>query len=109
MNTRSNESLASGSPSQSGDMGSSATDRELQEAASASDRVDEAAPQGLDEDEGKHQDILTDGGNDAGNDPRSDLSRDDVSSSRGEQASIDAGARHSGAKLDADDAEDPED
>jgi tRNA A37 threonylcarbamoyladenosine dehydratase len=95
MNTGSNQGLASGSPSQSGGMGDTATEREKAAAASSSDRVDEAAPQGLDEAEGDHQDILTDGGND----PRSDLSRDEVAHSTGEQASIDAGARHSDAKL----------
>lgn len=111
MNNRSNESLASGSPSQSSDMEDTATDRERSDAASASDRVDEASPQGLDDAEETHQDILTDGGNDGnadgGNDPRSDMSREMATPSAGEQASIDAGARHSSAKLDADsDAED---
>jgi tRNA A37 threonylcarbamoyladenosine dehydratase len=97
--TRSNASLASGSPSQSGDAGSTATPAERDRAAGASDRVDEAGPQGLDAgldaNQGEHQDLLTDGGND----PRSDVSRDEVSRSEGEQASIDAGARHADAKL----------
>ena len=100
MTNRSNQSLATGAPSQSGDLGETATDPEKADAATASDRVDEAAPQGLDAAEGDHQDNLTDGGGEGrGNNPRSDLSRDEVAQSDGEQASIAAGAKHSDAKL----------
>jgi hypothetical protein len=77
-----NESLRSGAPSQSGDLGSTATEREKSKAAAASDRVDEASPQ------------HADGGGESGNPPRSDRSIDQGMASTGAASQAEASARH---------------
>ena len=78
------ESLASGAPSQSGDLGDSATEREKASAAVASDRVDEAAPQPAD-------------AGDAGN--PNDPSVDRGMASPGAAAQAEASARHATENL----------
>jgi hypothetical protein len=76
------ESLASGAPSQSGDLAESATKRERENAARESDRVDEAAP--------RHADA----GDDTGNPPGRDRSVDRGMASPGAASQADASARH---------------
>ena len=87
MKDHQNESLRSGAPSQSGDLGDTATAREKAEAAEASDRVDEAAPQ------------RPDAGGDVGNPARSDPSLDTGMASPGAAAQADASARHATENL----------
>ena len=82
MKDNQHQSLGSGAPSQSGDLGDTATAREKEEAAIASDRVDEAAPQ------------PADAGGDVGNPTRSDRSLDHGMASPGAAAQADASARH---------------
>jgi len=63
MKDNQHQSLASGAPSQSGDPGDRATEGEKADAAVASDRVDEAAPQHADAgDVGNPNDISVDRG-----------------------------------------------
>lgn len=81
------QSLDTGAPSQSGDLGDTATEREKAEAASASDRVDEAAPQHSSADD------------DSGNPARSDRSIDTGMASPGAASQADASARHAAENL----------
>ena len=76
------QSLGSGAPSQSGDLDETATERERADSATASDRVDEAAPQ------------HADAGSDAGNPPGRDRSLDRGMASPGAASQADASARH---------------
>lgn len=87
MTIHENESLGTGASSQSGDLGETATDREKANAAVASDRVDEAAPQRANE------------GGDAGNPTRDDLSLDTGMASSGAASQADAAARHASENL----------
>ena len=87
MKDNQHQSLGSGAPSQSGDLADTATAREKAEAAVASDRVDEVAPQ------------REDAGGDIGNPTRSDLSLDHGMASPGAAAQADASARHAAENL----------
>jgi len=87
MKATQNESLASGAPSQSGDLGDTTTAREKADAEVASDRVDEAAPQ------------HADAGGDQGNPTRSDPSLDHGMASPGAASQAEASARHAGENL----------
>jgi hypothetical protein len=87
MKTTQHESLRSGAPSQSGDLDENATEREKANAATASDRVDEAAPQ--------HADA---GGN-VGNETRGDRSIDRGMASPGAASQAEASARHATENL----------
>ena len=82
MKENQHESLRSGAPSQAADLVDTATEREKAQAATASDRVDEAAPQ------------HADAGGDVGNPSRSDRSIDRGMASPGAAAQADASARH---------------
>jgi hypothetical protein len=77
------QSLSSGAPSQSGDLAGTASKRERQTAATASDRLDEAAPRHADGDDAA-----------GGNPPRSDRSIDRGMASPGAAAQAEASARH---------------
>jgi hypothetical protein len=88
MKPNSNESLASGSPSQSGATRDAPTDAEKAAAETQSDRVDEAGVRGRDDEDA-----------DAGNNPRSDLSRDVTTAHDPKTKQIEANARHADAKL----------
>lgn len=81
------ESLGSGAPSQSGDLGGTATDREKAEAAAKPDRINEAAPQ------------HADAGADLGNPSRSDRSVDRGMASPGVASQAEASARHASENL----------
>ena len=81
------QSLGSGAPSQSGDLGETATEREKANAAIASDRVDEAAPR------------PADAGGDVGNPTRADRSLDHGMASPGAAAQAEASARHAAENL----------
>ena len=87
MKENQHQSLASGAPSQSGDLGESATDREKAQAATASDRVEEASPQHTD------ANAQADGA-DVGNRSRADPSVERGMASTGAAAQADASARH---------------
>jgi hypothetical protein len=87
MKANQHESLRSGAPSQSGDLGETATDREKADAAVASDRVDEAAPQ------------HADAGGAVGNPARADRSIDRGMASPGAAAQAEASARHAAENL----------
>jgi hypothetical protein len=82
------ESLGSGAPSQSGDLDESATEREKANAAIASDRVEEAAPQ--------HADAAGDVGDNA---RRGDRSIDRGMASPGAASQAEASARHAAENL----------
>jgi hypothetical protein len=81
------ESLASGAPSQTGDLGNTTTARDKASAAVSSDRVDEAAPQ--------HADAR----GDQGNPTRSDRSLDHGMASPGAASQAEASARHASENL----------
>ena len=81
------QSLASGAPSQSGDLGETATEGEKASAAVASDRVDETAPQPADADD------------DSGNPPGRDRSIDRGMASPGAASQAEASARHATENL----------
>jgi hypothetical protein len=81
------QSLGSGAPSQAGDLGETATEREKSDAATAPDRIDEAAPQ------------LADADGEVGNPTRGDRSLDRGVASPGAAAQADAGARHAAENL----------
>ena len=83
------ESLASGAPSRTGDLGESTSEREKAQAATKPDRVDEAAPQ------------HADAGDDVGNPSRSDISVDRGMASTGAAAQADASARHAAENVPA--------
>jgi hypothetical protein len=87
MKANQHQGLDSGAPSQSGDLEATGGEREKAEAAGASDRVDEAAPQ------------PADAGGDAGNPPRSDRSLDRGMASPGAAAQAEASARHAAENL----------
>jgi len=87
MKPKQQQSLASGAPSQSGDLGDTANDREKATAAIASDRVNEAAPQ------------PADAGGEVGNPARADRSIDRGMASPGAAAQAEASARHAGENL----------
>jgi len=87
MKPKQQQSLASGAPSQSGDLGDTANDREKATAAVASDRVNEAAPQ------------HADAGGEVGNSARADRSIDRGMASPGAAAQAEASARHAGENL----------
>lgn len=82
-------SLGSGAPSQSGDLGATASEREKAEALTKPDRIDEAAPQ------------HADAGGDVGNPSRSDRSVDRGMASTGAAAQADASARHAAENVPA--------
>jgi hypothetical protein len=82
MKENQHQSLASGAPSQAGDLGESASEREKAQAATRPDRIDEAAPQHADANGG------------VGNASRSDPSVDRGMASPGAAAQADASARH---------------
>src|SRR3982750_53833 len=81
------QSLGTGAPSRSGDLGETATEREKADAATASDRVDESTPQ------------HADAGGDVGNPTRSDRSIDRGLASSGAASQADASARHAAENL----------
>jgi hypothetical protein len=87
MKENQHESLASGAPSRSGDLGNTTTAREKASAAVSSDRVDEAAPQ------------HADGGGDEGKPTRSDRSLDQGMASPGAASQAEASARHASENL----------
>ena len=87
MKENQHQSLRSGAPGQSGDLDETATEREKAEAAAASDRVDEAAPQ------------HADAGGDAGNARRGDRSIDEGMAATGAASQADASARHAGENV----------
>ena len=87
MKDNQNERLASGAPSQSGDLGDTATAREKANAAARPDRVDEAAP--------RHSDA----GDESGNPPGDDPSIDRGMASPGVASQADASARHAAENL----------
>jgi hypothetical protein len=87
MKDKQHQSLGTGAPSQSGDLGETTNEREKANAATASDRVDEAAPQ------------HADAGGDVGNPTRGDRSLDHGMASPGAAAQADASARHAGENL----------
>jgi hypothetical protein len=87
MKPNSNESLASGSPSQSGSAPDTASDAERAAAASHGDREDEA---------GVHE---MDAEADSQNNPRSDISRDVATAHDPKAKQIETNARHADAKL----------
>jgi len=89
MKENQHQSLASGAASQTGDLGESTSEQEKAQAATASDRVDEAAPQ------------RADAGGDVGNPPGSDPSVDRGMASPGAAAQADASARHAAENLPA--------
>ena len=82
-----NQSLAAGAASQNGDLGETATEREKADAATASDRVEEAAPQ------------HADAGGDVGNPTRGDRSLDHGMASPGAASQAEASARHARENL----------
>jgi hypothetical protein len=82
MNGNQHESLGSGAPSQSSDLDENASEREKADAAVASDRVDEAAPQ------------HPGGGGDAAEPRRGDRSIDRGMASPGAASQAEASARH---------------
>ena len=82
MNETQHQSLRSGAPSQSADLDDKATEAERADAAAASDRVDEAAPQ------------HADAGGDVGNASRGDRSVDRGMASPGAASQAEASARH---------------
>jgi hypothetical protein len=81
------ESLRSGAPSQSGDLDENATEREKADAAIASDRVEEAAPQ------------HADAGRDDGNPTGGDRSIDRGMASPDAASQAEASARHASENL----------
>lgn len=87
MKSNQNESLGTGAPSQSGNLGETASAREKANAAVASDRVDEAKPQ------------RPDAGGDSGNPARDDLSLDQGMASPGAASQAEASARHAAENL----------
>jgi hypothetical protein len=87
MKNTQHQSIGSGAPSQSGDLGESASEREKAEAATRSDRVDEASPQ------------HADAGGDVGNPSRGDRSVDRGMASPGAASQADASARHASENL----------
>ena len=87
MNENAHQSLGSGAPSQAGDLGDTATEREKADAARTPDRIDEAAP--------PHADA----GGDVGNPPRSDRSIDRGMASSGAASQAEASARHASENL----------
>jgi hypothetical protein len=89
MKENQHRSLGSGAPSQTGDLGDTATEREKAEAATHSDRVDEAAPE------------HADAGGEVGNPSRSDRSVDRGMASPGAAAQADASARHAAENVPA--------
>ena len=87
MKATQHESLGSGAPSQSGDLGETATEREKADASVKPDRVDEAAPQ------------HADAGGEVGNPTRGDRSLDHGMASPGAASQADASARHASENL----------
>ena len=87
MKENQHQSLRSGAPSQAGDLDDTATEREKDDAATASDRVDEAAPQ------------HADAGGEVGNPTRGDLSLDHGMASPGAASQSEASARHAAENL----------
>jgi hypothetical protein len=89
MKDNQHQSLATDAPSQTGDLGESASEREKAQAASKPDRVDEAAPE------------HAGAGGEVGNPSRSDRSVDRGMASTGAAAQADASARHAAENVPA--------